>query len=364
MKIAASNIQLESSHLAFQRTEVSERLEMWSGERGRGRGVERGNPNAPGLSRQPGFEAARPPRPEVALSNAGLSAQQAESVEEETDPLDNDPRMKVLSMMIEFMTGKPVKLMSMDELRDPGKAIPDVGQGLGEAANAAPSAGFGIDYEYNSSRVEFEEVNFAAQGTVRTADGLEISFEVGFSMQRSYSESVNVRFTAGDATRQLKDPLVLDFGGPAAALSDVRFSFDLDADGTLDEVPMMAGGTGFLAFDRNANGRIDDGKELFGPTTGAGFEELAMLDSDGNGWIDESDPAFEQLRIWRPDEKGEGSQQTLAQAGVGALYLGNVATPFDLRNGANETLGLMRSSSVYLRENGSVGTVSQIDLSV
>lgn len=362
MKIAASNVQLQSSHLAFQRTEVSERLEMWSGERGRGAG--RANPSAPGLLRQTDFEGARAPRPEVAFSNAGLAAQQSEAVAEETDPLDSDPRLKVLRLMIEFMTGKPVKLFSMEELRDPGKGASGAGNGAGAATSAAPRAGFGIDYEFSSSRIEFEQVSFAAQGTVRTTDGREISFEVGFSMQRSYAESINVRFTAGDAVQQLKDPLVLDFGGPAGALSDLRFAFDLDADGSLDQIPMLAGGTGFLTIDRNANGRIDNGKELFGPTTGAGFDELALLDSDGNGWIDEADPAFSQLHIWRPDQNGEGELETLAQAGVGALYLGNVATPFDLRNGANETLGLMRTSSVYLRENGSVGTVSQIDLSV
>lgn len=361
MKIAASNVQLQSSHLAFQRTEVSERLEMWSGERGRGPG--RANPAAPGLLRQAGFEVARAPRPEVALSSAGLAAQQAEGVAEAADSLDNDPRMKMLRLMIEFLTGKPVKLLEMDDLRDPGESASSGGNGAGGPTSASPRAGFGIDYEYNSSRIEFEQVSFAAQGTVLTADGREISFEVGFSMERSYAESINVRFTAGDAV-QLKDPLVLDFGGPAGALSDLRFAFDLDADGSLDDIPMLAGGTGFLAIDRNANGRIDDGKELFGPTTGAGFDELALLDSDANGWIDEADPAFAQLRIWRPDENGEGTLQTLVKAGVGALHLGNVATPFDLRNGANETLGVMRSSSIYLRENGSVGTVSQIDLSV
>lgn len=362
MKIAASNVQLQSSHLAYQRTEVSERLEMWSGERSRGSG--RANPATPGLSRQADFDGARAPRAEVALSSAGLAAQQTEAVAEETDPLDSDPRMKVLRMMIEFMTGRPVKLFSMEDVRDPGEATAGADTGQGSAASATPRAGFGIDYEFSSNRVEFEQVNFAAQGTLRTTDGREISFEVGFSMQRSYAESINVRFTAGDAVQQLKDPLVLDFGGPAGALSDLRFAFDLDADGSPDQIPMLAGGTGFLSIDRNANGRIDDGKELFGPTTGAGFDELALLDSDGNGWIDEADPAFAQLRIWRPDENGEGTLQTLAEADVGALYLGNVATPFDLRNDANETLGVMRSSSVYVRESGSVGTVSQIDLSV
>jgi hypothetical protein len=43
-------------------------------------------------------------------------------------------------------------------------------------------------------------------------------------------------------------------------------------------------------------GRIDSGSELFGPATGSGFGELAALDGDGNGWIDENDDAFARLR--------------------------------------------------------------------
>lgn len=55
---------------------------------------------------------------------------------------------------------------------------------------------------------------------------------------------------------------------------------------------------------------------------------------------------------------------TASEAAVGALYLGRVATPFELRGAANDTLGVMRSTSIYLREDGTTGTVSQIDLSV
>src|SRR5690606_22817344 len=142
----------------------------------------------------------------------------------------------------------------------------------------------------------------------------------GFAMARSYTESVSVSVRAGD--QRLKDPLVLDFGGPAAALSDVRFDFDLDGDGRKEQLPLLRG-SGFLAFDRNANGRIDDGRELFGPASGDGFAELAQLD-DGNGWIDEADAAWSQLRLWSPDADGKGRLQTLNEAGVGAFYLGRV----------------------------------------
>jgi hypothetical protein len=49
---------------------------------------------------------------------------------------------------------------------------------------------------------------------------------------------------------------------------------------------------------------------------------------------------------------------------VGALYLGNAQTPFALKDGANADLGRVRASGVYLREDGSAGTLQQIDVTV
>ncbi|QDF97981.1 hypothetical protein CJ010_16310 [Azoarcus sp. DD4] len=344
MKIASASIELQSSHIETRQLAVSERLDMWVGDRTRGNAGRNGVDLA---------------GDQVQLSDKARAAQEADPLAAADDAAESDPRLSVLIRMIEFLTGKPVKLMRLDDLSDPSSAA----QGTGPSNNASanPRAGFGIAYDYQATYSESEQTEFSATGTVRTADGREISFSLGFSMARSYSETISESFRAGDAV--LKDPLVLDFAGPSAALSDLRFSFDLDADGTKEDVP-LAGGSGMLAFDRNGNGKIDDGRELFGPTTGDGFAELAALDADRNGWLDENDPAFAQLRLWQPDANGAGQLATLAEAGIGAFHLGRVATPFSLNNAANETLGVMRSSSFYLREDGSAGTVSQIDLSV
>lgn len=344
MKVAASNIQLESSHAESRRLQVSERLEMWTGER-----------------RRPATDGPPPSRSEarVSLSPAALAAQQADAAEAPDgieEAVRNDPRLSLLIMMIEKITGQPVRWLRTSDL--PTEAPP---ASSGSAAPAPQRVGWGIEYDYHAEYSESETTTFAAEGTVRTADGREIAFKLDAAMSRSFSMSVSESFRAGDAV--LKDPLMLDFAGPAAALSDVRFAFDLDADGSKEQVP-LAGGRGMLAFDRNGNGRIDDGRELFGPTTGNGFEELAALDEDGNGWIDEADSGFAQLRLWRPDAEGAGTLQTMKQANAGAFHLGRVDTPLSLRNAANETLGEMRATGIYLREDGSAGTVSQVDLSV
>lgn len=77
--------------------------------------------------------------------------------------------------------------------------------------------------------------------------------------------------------------------------------------------------------------KIDDGRELFGPQTGNGFEELAGYDSDNNGWIDENDPIYNNLQIWQHDEYGNSTLIAVGKAGVGAIYLGSTQTTINTR---------------------------------
>lgn len=354
MKIAASSIELQSSRQFSQSTETSERLEVW----GRGGAMLSSTASNDGEAGSRGTLATAAVQISAAARRAQLAdaasagAQSASATGRLAEGIEIDASKSLLILLIESITGRPVQRLN---LRDLGEAA------AGAPVQQAPS-GPGFAYDFSSTYSESETTTFSASGMIRTTDGAEISFELGFSMSRSYSESVSISLRGGEQ-RRLQDPLVLDFGGPAAALSNVHFDFDLDADGTLDRMPLL-GGSGYLALDRNGNGRVDDGRELFGPNTGNGFDELAALDGDGNGWIDENDAAWSQLRIWRPDAQGAGTLQTLKEAGVGAFYLGRADTQFSLNDAANETLGMMRASSIYLREDGSVGTVSQVDLAV
>jgi len=204
------------------------------------------------------------------------------------------------------------------------------------------------------------------QSTILTSDGERIRFRLALAMERSYSESLEFRLQAG-AAAQRKDPLVINFDGAAAQLSDQRFEFDLDADGRSEALPLLRAGSGLLAFDRNGDGRINDGRELFGALSGDGFADLAELDSDGNGWLDAADAGFGQLQVWIPHAgaaAGEGRLMTLTQAGVAAISLRSIQSSFDLRGVGNSDLGQIRSTGLYLSATREVGTVQQIDLSV
>lgn len=322
--------------------------------------------------RQPDFEgrgrlASRPSADTVRISDAGRAAQSGEAaaIDESADETSNDPRLTLLRLMLRYMTGMDVEVFDSRELQ-PEQPPPDIPQAptAANAASAQAAAGWGVEYDRHERYTETEQTSFAASGTVQTADGREISFQVELSMSRSYHEESDVRLRLGDAARQQKDPLVLNFAGNAAQLLDQRFSFDLDADGTTENINRLAAGSGFLVFDRNGDGQANDGSELFGTKSGDGFADLAALDGDSNGWIDENDASYARLNLWMPDTEGDGALRSLKEADIGALSLARIATPFALKNGSNDSLGLIRSSGIFLQESGGAGTIQQVDLSV
>lgn len=225
-----------------------------------------------------------------------------------------------------------------------------------------------LNYVGESWSIEQEDTSFSTVGTVRTKDGREINFNVNVNMSRRceeyYREELNV------AQFALYDPLVINLDTDATELSDQTFYFDLDADGEEEEISMLKG-SGYLALDKNGDGIINDGSELFGTGNGDGFADLARYDEDGNGWIDENDSIWSKLKIWCKDEKGNDVLYKLSDKGVGAICLQNVSTDFTLqgdrtaRDGATEanaTNGAIRKTGIFLYENGNVGTVQHVDM--
>jgi len=209
-------------------------------------------------------------------------------------------------------------------------------------------------------RYESEEVSYQAQGIVKTADGRTINVDINMYMSRQFVSYMGINV---ETSRPI-DPLVINYGGTAASLMGERFMFDLTADGSLDSLAVLGEGSGFLAIDRNGDGKINDGSELFGPSTGCGFSELRKYDTDGNGWIDENDEIFDKLVVWHRDKDGNDTTYTLKELGIGAIYLGDIATEFSFKDDNNGTLGVMRSTSFFLKECGGAGTVSHIDMMI
>lgn len=208
---------------------------------------------------------------------------------------------------------------------------------------------------------EKEEVAFSSTGKVTTADGREITFSLDVGMSREFCEYYKEEYDIVQF-QQVCDPLVINFDRDVASLSDQKFFFDIDADGAKDKISMLCSGSGYLALDKNNDGKINDGNELFGPQSGNGFQDLAQYDEDGDGWIDEDDSIWNRLKIWCKDENGKDILYTLRDKGVGAICLQNAATQFALNDEENAGKGYIRSTGIFLYENGNVGTVQHLDL--
>lgn len=217
-----------------------------------------------------------------------------------------------------------------------------------------------LSYTMESWQTETEDTNFSTVGTVRTKDGREIHFNVNVGMSREFQQYYKEDLQL--ATFQMCDPLVINLDTDVAELSDQNFYFDIDADGEPDEIAGLSGKSGYLALDKNEDGVINDGSELFGTASGNGFADLAKYDEDGNGWIDESDAIWSKLKIWCKNEKGEDVLYRLADKGVGAICLQNAATDFTIKGGDGGTKGAIRNTGVFLYENGNVGTIQHVDL--
>lgn len=225
-----------------------------------------------------------------------------------------------------------------------------------------------LNYVSETWNIEQEDTSFSTVGTVRTKDGREINFNVNVNMSRRCEEYYKEQLNVAEFT--LHDPLVINLDTDVAEVSDQTFYFDLDADGEEEEISMLKG-SGYLALDKNGDGVINDGSELFGTGNGDGFADLARYDEDGNGWIDENDSIWSKLKIWCKDEKGNDVLYKLSDKGVGAICLQNVSTDFTLqgdrtaRDGtteANATNGAIRKTGIFLYENGNVGTVQHVDM--
>jgi len=271
-------------------------------------------------------------------------------------------KAKLLEMILELLTGRRVNLRGLQQQAD-GDSSRNRLDGLSGffgfgAGGAQMETVESISVEH--FHFESERVSYQAQGVVRTTDGRTINVDINMFMSRQFVSYMNIDVV----TARPIDPLVINYGGTMASLLGERFEFDLTMDGTMDNLATLAPGSGFLAIDRNGDGIINDGSELFGPRTGCGFSELRKYDTDGNGWIDANDEIFSKLVVWSRDANGNDRVYTLQELGISAIFLGDIETEFSFKDENNQTLGIMRSTSFFLKEDGGAGTLSHIDLMV
>ncbi|HEX9198152.1 MAG TPA: calcium-binding protein, partial [Acidobacteriaceae bacterium] len=166
-----------------------------------------------------------------------------------------------------------------------------------------------------------------------------------------------------------RSPIVLDLDGNGVQTTAVNTGafFDHDANGFAESTGWVNPNDGFLVLDRNGDGRIDSGRELFGNETllasgekaANGFAALAELDSNGDDVIDTNDSAFASLKVWK-DTDGDGFSLpsellSLEEAGVRSINVGYSNSSFVDANGNQH-----RQIGSFTRTDGSVGAAEDV----
>ena len=316
-------------------------------------------------------------------------AEQANRAKEANEAMTSweyeDLEIRLLKRMLEFLTGKRSisdlrNLEQMQSFKDwQNKIIGNCPENqVAFSVNGVKQNTLNLASSVNPSRVqvwekitatsgthlEYENTAFKSTGTVQTSDGRTLNFNVEVTLGRSLSQKIDT-LSEETYTRVLTDPLVINMDTNATSISDQKFLFDIDSDGKEDEISFVGKGSGFLALDKNEDGKINDGSELFGTKSGDGFKDLASYDEDKNGWIDENDSVYSKLKVWTKDENGNDKLLNLKEADVGAIYLGNLDTEFSYKDMDGNTDAVLRKTGIYLKEStGAAATVAHVDLAL
>lgn len=388
MKIAYSNIALQSDHSKKEQHYVAETLRVRNGDN---ISVETQRTY---LGQSENSSQTKVSLSEKALqllqneqenanknANANLlrrSVQNNNAVQNNEIDAPEDPKLLLIRAIIEAISGKSIKFVSESAANQSDKAnsttptmanIANLANANGGEVIAVSSGNTAFGLRYNSNEVikENETTNFSASGIIKTADGKEIQFQCDLSMQRSFymDNSTEIFMGASTDRKSLCDPLIINFAGTAAELKNTTFAFDLNADGSAENIQELAAGSAFLVLDKNKDGKINNGNEMFGTQSGDGFADLSVYDEDGNGWIDENDSVYNSLGVWNNSAYG-GKIRSLKEAGIGAIYLQNANTEFSIKDKTtNELQGQIRKTGIFLNEkNGNIGTIQHVDLAI
>ncbi|WP_292556451.1 calcium-binding protein [Methylobacter sp.] len=184
-------------------------------------------------------------------------------------------------------------------------------------------------------------------------------------------QSVNDVFTAARNWFQRRDPLTLDLDGDGLETVGIDSAnpilFDHDGDGVSNATGWIKPDDGFLVLDRNGNGLIDNGTELFGDSTplyaggtaADGFAALAQEDTNGDGLVNAGDANWDNLRVWQDANSDgitdAGELHSLESLTITGFHVAKLENTTRLGNG-NQIADL----GSFIRDDGTEGTVGQI----
>ncbi|WP_277588252.1 calcium-binding protein [Pseudomonas chlororaphis] len=214
----------------------------------------------------------------------------------------------------------------------------------------------------------FKDFMSGALGDI--ADALS---SIGDAVSQGFDDLISQLSDLFDQARNTVSPLILDLDGDGVETLGINAGvhFDHDGNGFAETTGWVSKDDGLLVWDRNGNGRIDDGSELFGnystlangQNAANGFAALADLDSNHDGKIDASDAAFNQLYVWRDSNSDAtvavGELLSLTEANVGSLN-----TAFTSQNQTDAQGNQVLQTGTYTDANGVTHSMNDIWFSV
>ena len=183
---------------------------------------------------------------------------------------------------------------------------------------------------------------------------------------RAVALGIRYNTKTGENTRS---PLIVDLDGDGVETigTNSNVYFDHDNNGFAEKTSWVGKDDGLLVRDLNNNGQIDDGTELFGNNSvlssgekaANGFEALADLDSNNDGIFDNSDTAWNQVKVWKDANSNgivdEGELLTQEQAGIESIDL-----DYQNSNTVDANGNTVGQIGTFDKENGTQGNISDI----
>ena len=173
-------------------------------------------------------------------------------------------------------------------------------------------------------------------------DGEDLIINDGLTVKNFKNGDLNIRLREEDDTRpdfkdaeNIRSPIIIDMNGDGVKTTaqGKHTYFDHDGNGFAENTGWVDSNDALLVLDRNQNGLIDDGKELFGSNTllssgkkaQNGFEALAEFDENRDGVIDAADSVWSRLQLWQDKNQNglvdEGELLSLSNTQITAIGL-------------------------------------------
>lgn len=186
------------------------------------------------------------------------------------------------------------------------------------------------------------------------------------AIAKEHLEEVEKETNGAEKTRV--DPLILDIGGDGFQIEKKKFGayFDLNCNGFAERINWTKQDA-ILALDKNHNGIIDDGSEVFGDfhllpdgsRAKNGFEALAQYDTNKDGVIDEEDEIFHQLKLW-VDADGDGKSASGEMKSLKEMNIKAIHLDYEAVNQQTDTEALIGNVATFEYEDGTEGKIGEM----